>query len=246
MSNFVDIIKLYREIRTINKKNIFNGEASVESISEADPLLLRVWLTPKDGLFEMAKISIKFVIPIDYPNSRPNIIFETKMFHPNVDYLTGIPCFSMVRQDWHQGYLLEHYISGLLWFLQNPCFKDPSNPVVANQAANYPTLLKTALRGGTVVGLKFAWSRVDEQPKIEPVNTTKNTNNFPRRFTFNQSNNIGNVNHRNNTGEAQNQNVENPVVGAPRNEMMRNIDTTPTSSVRQLRSVFEGLSARNS
>jgi peroxin-4 len=241
MSNLVNIITLYKEIRNIKKKDIFNGEASVEPISEDDPLLLRVLLTPKDGLFAMAKISIKLTIPIDYPNSRPSVIFETKMFHPNVDYLTGIPCFSMLRQDWNNGYLLEHYISGLLWFLHNPCFLDPSNPVVANHKAEYPELLKKALRGETVLGLKYSWARVDEPPKkylaSQIQNNANNTN--IRRFSnlgFITNNRIvqNNVINNNNAGANPN-----PVAPIHQN---REIDTTPTSSVRQLRSMFENLS----
>eukprot|EP01103_Thecamoeba_quadrilineata_P021043 TRINITY_DN9383_c0_g1_i1.p1 TRINITY_DN9383_c0_g1~~TRINITY_DN9383_c0_g1_i1.p1 ORF type:complete len:230 (-),score=33.55 TRINITY_DN9383_c0_g1_i1:114-803(-) len=227
MSGLVNVINLYKEIRNINKKNIFNGEASVEPISDLDPLQLRVLLTPKDGLFEMAKISVKMVIPIDYPNSRPSVVFETKMFHPNVDYLTGIPCFSMLRQDWHNGYHLEHYLNGLLWFLHNPCFLDPSNPAVAARKSDYEVLLKQALRGETVLGMKFQWARVDEQPVIPQKRTFSSS----RNYQFTRS--VAPPNNNNNIRE----------VAPPINiNIAREVDRTPTSSVRDLRSMFERLS----
>ena len=40
-------------------------------------------------------------LPDDYPKSPPKATFKTRIYHPNVEELTGVVCLDTLKKDWH-------------------------------------------------------------------------------------------------------------------------------------------------
>ena len=44
---------------------------------------------PRDGIYKDGIFKYKIIIPNDYPNSPPQVIFSSKVFHPLINQKTG-------------------------------------------------------------------------------------------------------------------------------------------------------------
>ena len=51
---------------------------------------------PEDSLYEGGYFKAQLKFPNDYPNNPPNMIFKTKMWHPNI-YPDGKVCISILH-----------------------------------------------------------------------------------------------------------------------------------------------------
>jgi ubiquitin-conjugating enzyme E2 G1 len=51
---------------------------------------------PKDSVYQGGYFQVKMKFPQDYPNSPPEMIFKTKMWHPNI-YPDGKVCISILH-----------------------------------------------------------------------------------------------------------------------------------------------------
>nr|XP_043613845.1 ubiquitin-conjugating enzyme E2-23 kDa-like [Erigeron canadensis] len=64
----------------------------------------------------------------DYPYSSPSIGFVNKMFHPNVDFLTGAVCLNVINKEWSPMFELNHVFDIFLpVLLDDPNAEDPMN-----------------------------------------------------------------------------------------------------------------------
>lgn len=112
--------ELFKEFALINRKSVFADQARIEFPKGEDhPFDLEVLLTPTSGPFRDACVKFSIKLPANYPRAAPTVKCLNRIFHPNVS-TTGNVCFSMFSGDWNASYRLEHFINGLLWFLQNP------------------------------------------------------------------------------------------------------------------------------
>lgn len=54
---------------------------------------------PTETPFENGDFHCDLMLPPDYPMSPPKIIFNTKIFHPNIDKL-GRVCLDILKNNW--------------------------------------------------------------------------------------------------------------------------------------------------
>ena len=68
----------------------------------------------EDGVFAM---HIK--LPEDYPNSRPFLYFDTKMFHPNIRESDGLVSLNLLY-NWKSARTIEQAVLGFMEVMENP------------------------------------------------------------------------------------------------------------------------------
>ena len=88
---------------------------------------------PEGSPYEGGTFFLKIDFPSDYPFKPPKIVFQTKIYHPNINS-KGEICLDILKDQWSP----SHTISAVLVSLQN-LFTDPNinDPLEAEIAALY-------------------------------------------------------------------------------------------------------------
>lgn len=104
-----DDIRLY----LLNNDNIFEWRAKIKG--------------PPDTPYQEGEFIVGIKVPSDYPISPPDCKFQTKIFHPNIDFNTGAICFELLKDKWSPQWSLESVCVAIKNLLSNPNADSPLN-----------------------------------------------------------------------------------------------------------------------
>lgn len=90
----------------------------------------KVSFNPNTNIYKNTYL-LKIMIPSNYPFSAPSILFETKIFHPNVDYVSGKVCLGILA-EWSQKYTMKNILESLEAVLNEPDLDNPVNMEARN------------------------------------------------------------------------------------------------------------------
>ncbi|KAM3144488.1 hypothetical protein pb186bvf_003357 [Paramecium bursaria] len=104
--------------------------------------------TPYDG----GSFDAELLLPDDYPMSPPKVVFNTKIYHPNIDNLGRI-CLDILKDKWSPALQIRSVLLSIQVLLSSPNPDDPLN----NEAANlWKTNENAALQKAKEYTQKFA------------------------------------------------------------------------------------------
>eukprot|EP01001_Neometanema_parovale_P009415 NODE_5657_length_922_cov_97.301627_g5434_i0.p1 GENE.NODE_5657_length_922_cov_97.301627_g5434_i0~~NODE_5657_length_922_cov_97.301627_g5434_i0.p1 ORF type:complete len:205 (+),score=21.65 NODE_5657_length_922_cov_97.301627_g5434_i0:81-695(+) len=120
---------------------------------------------PKDTPYEGGVWQVHVELPDSYPYKSPCIGFSNRIFHPNVDEVSGAVCLDVINQTWSPMYdLINVFEVFLPQLLSYPNPTDPMNGEAAALMMNNPDVYATRCREYTA---KYARAEDARAPNEE-------------------------------------------------------------------------------
>jgi len=139
MTSLRRLTKELQEIRKDPPLNISAGPIN-DNLFEWEAVLLGPTETPYEGGVFVLNIHISK----DYPMKPPNILFKTKIYHPNINS-TGAICLDILKSNWSPSLTLSKLLLSICSLLNDPNCDDPLVPDIAREyKQNYDLFVKNA------------------------------------------------------------------------------------------------------
>eukprot|EP01124_Arcella_intermedia_P018960 TRINITY_DN26090_c0_g1_i1.p1 TRINITY_DN26090_c0_g1~~TRINITY_DN26090_c0_g1_i1.p1 ORF type:complete len:234 (-),score=27.89 TRINITY_DN26090_c0_g1_i1:62-763(-) len=149
------------ELRIQNDLANIDEEATPGVVLDVNPndlLHFNVTVEPQDGYWKGGKFSFVINIPHDYPFSAPEVVCNTLIYHPNIDF-KGRVCLNILRFEWSAALGLGHVLFGMMTLFLEPNPDDPLNIEAADLMVKNPAKFKQnvydSMRGKFVAGHQF-------------------------------------------------------------------------------------------
>ena len=84
---------------------------------------------PKDSPYEGGKFKIEIYLPEEYPMVPPKVLFKTKIYHPNIDFLGRI-CLDILKKEWSPALQIRTVLLSIICLISKPNTEDPLNEKV--------------------------------------------------------------------------------------------------------------------
>ena len=95
------------------------------------------YIGPDDTGYHGGFFVLKLTIPSNYPNSPPEVKFETKIFHPNISEDNGSVCIEILKSKyWNTSKRIIDILLAVYYLLINPNPNSPLNSLAADLYKN--------------------------------------------------------------------------------------------------------------
>lgn len=88
---------------------------------------------PKDTPYEGGVFNLRVTFPKDYPFKPPQVAFETRVYHPNIDN-GGSICLDILKEQWSPALTISRVLLSISSLLTDP---NPDDPLDGAKARLY-------------------------------------------------------------------------------------------------------------
>ena len=137
-----DIRRLTKEFKDIQKD--YTPNLSAAPINDNLFKWGAVILGPVGTPYEGGIFNLTISVPPGYPFKPPIVIFNTKIYHPNINSAGSI-CLDILKNQWSPALTLSKILLSICSLLADPNPNDPLVPEIAHQMKDNPEVyFKTA------------------------------------------------------------------------------------------------------
>lgn len=139
--------RLNRELIQLKKNDIPNISGGLKNDSN-----LYEWeaviIGPTDTPYEGGIFKLNISMPTDYPFKPPSVIFQTKIYHPNINSAGNI-CLDILKTKWSPALSISKILLSICSLLADPNPNDPLVTDIANLLKEDPELYNKTARNWT-------------------------------------------------------------------------------------------------
>lgn len=141
-----DIKRLQKELLDMQKNDTPNLSAGPvnDDLFEWEAVILGPVGTPYEG----GVFNLSISIPSNYPFKPPNVIFKTRIYHPNINS-SGSICLDILKTQWSPALTIAKILLSICSLLADPNPNDPLVPEIANLLKNNPEIYNQTAREWT-------------------------------------------------------------------------------------------------
>lgn len=138
--------------RLLNELNMVKKSYDVELVDD-NIYKWHIAVNGPDGTpYQGGTFLLRIEIPPNYPFASPSAIFETMVYHPNINK-KGEMCISMLDNNWKPSYSIDAILTSIVNILTNP---DPNNPVDVKVCGEYLNHRQRYIETATMMTKKYA------------------------------------------------------------------------------------------
>jgi len=121
--------RLQREFDELKKDTKLQSEIKQNSVYDWDILMKG----PPDSPYEKGMFWLNITFSADHPFKPPNVLFKTKIYHPNINE-TGNICIDILKDKWTPVFSVTKIIIAIQVLLNDP---NPHDPLLQDVADLY-------------------------------------------------------------------------------------------------------------
>jgi len=116
------IKRLKKELEELNK--IESENFGAEPIDDSDIFNWQAFITgPEESPYEGGYFNLEIQFPREFPFKPPQIYFQTKIYHPNLNYKSGQICccaLGILKDEWAPDITVVQILESIRMLLVNP------------------------------------------------------------------------------------------------------------------------------
>ena len=125
----MNLRRLNNEFKEFKKHSISNISACPinDNLFEWEAIIIG----PENTPYEQGLFKLNIYIPKGYPIKPPNVIFKTRIFHPNINH-NGNICLDILKDQWSPALTIQKVLLSISSLLTEPNPSDPLNIEAGN------------------------------------------------------------------------------------------------------------------